>query len=151
MSGCGEGAEWVEQLRAPRQGHCTSQSQPVKATLLRRAVTLCATVAGWLRSQNGLIWYYLVHDNFCVSGLDWGTIIFQRNGKTGGFLNFFIKFRQNRQPALLYKITKAPKPLLSTVSVNMVAGRDLSSRPPGCEAGKGCFAASLRLIITKTS
>lgn len=75
----------------------------------------------------------------------------QWNGKTGGFLNFFIKFRQNRQPALLYRITKAPKPLISTVSVNMVAGRDLSSRPPGCEAGKGCFAASLRLIITKTS
>ena len=75
MSGCGEGAEWVEQLRAPRQGHCTSQSQPVKATLLRRAVTLCATVAGWLRRQNGLIWYYLVHDNFFMSGLDWGTII----------------------------------------------------------------------------
>ena len=75
MSGCGEGAEWVEQLWAPRQGHCTSQSQPVKATLLRRAVTLCATVAGWLRRQNGLIWYYLVHDNFFASGLDWGTII----------------------------------------------------------------------------
>ena len=75
MSGCGEGAEWVEQLWAPRQGHCTSQSQPVKATLLRRAVTLCATVAGWLRRQNGLIWYYLVHDDFFVSGLDWGTII----------------------------------------------------------------------------
>ena len=75
MSGCGEGAEWVEQLRAPRQGHCTSQSQPVKATLLRRAVTLCATVARWLRRQNGLIWYYLVHDNYFVSGLDWGTII----------------------------------------------------------------------------
>ena len=46
-----------------------------KATLLRRAVTLCATVAGWLRRQNGLIWYYLVHDNFFVSGLEWGTII----------------------------------------------------------------------------
>ena len=75
MSSCGEGAEWVEQLRAPRQGHCTSQSQPVKATLLRRAVTLCATVARWLRRQNRLIWYYLVHDNFFVSGLDWGTII----------------------------------------------------------------------------
>ena len=75
MSGCGEGAEWGEQLRAPRQGHCTSQSQPVKATLLRRAVTLCATVARWLRRQNGLIWYYLVHDNFFMSGLDWGTII----------------------------------------------------------------------------
>lgn len=75
MSGCGEGAEWVEQLRTPRQGHCTSQSQPVKATLLRRAVTLCATVARWLRRQNGLIWYYLVHDNFFMSGLDWGTII----------------------------------------------------------------------------
>ena len=77
MSVCGEGAEWVEQLRAPRQDHCTSQSQPVKATLLRRAVTLCATVAGWLRRQNGLIWYYLVHDNFFVSGLDWGTIILE--------------------------------------------------------------------------
>ena len=75
MSGCGEGAEWVEQLRAPRQGYCTSQSQPVKATLLRRAVTLCATVARWLRRQNGLIWYYLVRDNLFVSGLDWGTII----------------------------------------------------------------------------
>lgn len=75
MSSCGEGAEWVEQLRAPHQGHCTSQSQPVKATLLRRAVTLCATVARWLRRQNGLIWYYLVRDNFFVSGLDWGTII----------------------------------------------------------------------------
>ena len=75
MSGCGEGAEWVEQLRAPHLEHCTSQSQPVKATLLRRAVTLCATVARWLRRQNGLIWYYLVHDNFFVSGLDWGTII----------------------------------------------------------------------------
>ncbi len=72
----GEGAEWVEQLRAPRQGHCTSQSQPVKATLLRRAVTLCATVARWLRRQNGFIWYYLVHDNLFVSGHDWGTIIF---------------------------------------------------------------------------
>ena len=23
-----------------------------------------------------MIWYYLVHDNFFVSGLDWGTIIF---------------------------------------------------------------------------
>lgn len=46
-----------------------------KATLLRRAVTLCATVARWLRRQNGLIWYYLVHDNFYVSGLDWGTIM----------------------------------------------------------------------------
>ena len=22
-----------------------------------------------------MIWYYLVHDNFFVSGLDWGTII----------------------------------------------------------------------------
>ena len=33
------------------------------------------------------------------------------NGKTGGFLNFFMKFRQIRQDALLYKITKAPKPL----------------------------------------
>ena len=75
MSGCGEGAEWVEQLRVPHLGHCTSQSQPVKATLLRRAVTLCATVARWLRRQNGLIWYYLVHDNYFVSGLDWGTII----------------------------------------------------------------------------
>ena len=81
MSSCGEGAEWVEQLRAPRQGHCTSQSQPVKATLLRRAVTLCATVARWLRRQNRLIWYYLVHDNFFVSGLDWGTIIASLNGK----------------------------------------------------------------------
>lgn len=75
MSGCGEGAEWVEQLRAPRQGHCTSQSQPVKATLLRRAVTLCATIPRRLRRQNGLIWYYLVHDNLFVSGLGWGTII----------------------------------------------------------------------------
>ena len=75
MSSCGEGAEWVEQLWAPHLGHCTSQSQPVKATLLRRAVTLCATVARWLRRQNGLIWYYLVHDSYFVSGLDWGTII----------------------------------------------------------------------------
>ena len=75
MSGCGEGAEWVEQLRAPRQGHCTSQSQPVKATLLRRAVTPFVTIPRRLRRQNGLIWYYLVHDNFFVSGLDWGTII----------------------------------------------------------------------------
>ena len=23
-----------------------------------------------------MIWYYLVHDNFSVSGLDWGAIIF---------------------------------------------------------------------------
>ena len=75
----------------------------------------------------------------------------QWNGKTGGFLNFFMKFRQNRQTALLHKITKAPKPLISTVSVNMVAGRALSSQPPGCEAGKGCFTALLRLIITKIS
>ena len=75
MSSCGEGAEWVEQLRAPRQSHCTSQSQPVKATLLRRAVTLCATIPRQLRRQNELIWYYLVHDNFFVSGLDWGTIM----------------------------------------------------------------------------
>ena len=22
-----------------------------------------------------MIWYYLVHDNFYMSGLDWGTII----------------------------------------------------------------------------
>lgn len=75
MSSCGEGAEWVEQLRAPHLGHCTSQSHPVKATLLRRAVTLCATIPRRLRRQNGLIWYYLVRDNFFVSGLDWGTII----------------------------------------------------------------------------
>ena len=72
MSGCGEGAEWVEQLRAPRQGHCTSQSQPVKATLLRRAVTPFVTIPRRLRRQNGFIWYYLVHDNFFVSGLDHG-------------------------------------------------------------------------------
>ena len=75
MSGCGEGAEWVEQLRAPRQGHCTSQSQPVKATLLRRAVTPFVTIPRRLRRQNGVIWYYLVHDNFFVSGIDWGTRI----------------------------------------------------------------------------
>ena len=35
----------------------------------------------------------------------------QWNGKTGGFLNFFMKFRQNRQVVLLAKMTKAPKPL----------------------------------------
>ena len=96
MSSCGEGAEWVEQLRAPHLGHCTSQSQPVKATLLRRAVTLCATVARWLRRQNGLMWYYLVHDNFFVSGLDWGTIIFilsadfdEENKQTDNHIQFY--------------------------------------------------------------
>ena len=92
MSGCGEGAEWVEQLRAPHLGHCTSQSQPVKATLLRRAVTLCATVARWLRRQNGLIWYYLVHDNLFVSGLDWGTIIVFCYSLNCIILRYKIKF-----------------------------------------------------------
>ena len=27
-----------------------------------------------------MIWYYLVHDNFFASGLDWGTIILYQNG-----------------------------------------------------------------------
>ena len=45
---------------------------------------LCATVARWLRRQNRPIWYYLVHDNFFVSGLDWGTII-ARVEAAGGF------------------------------------------------------------------
>lgn len=81
MSGCGEGAEWVEQLRAPHLEHCTSQSQPVKATLIRRAVTPFATIPRRLRRQNGPIWYYLVHDDFFVSGLDWGTIIIIKQNK----------------------------------------------------------------------
>ena len=29
-----------------------------------------------------MIWYYLVHDNLFVSGLDWGTIIKIRTGNT---------------------------------------------------------------------
>ena len=35
----------------------------------------------------------------------------QWNGTTGGFLNFFMKIRQNSQGYKLYKMTKAPKPL----------------------------------------
>ena len=35
----------------------------------------------------------------------------RENGKTGGFLNFFMKFWQNSQGCKLYKMTKAPKPL----------------------------------------
>ena len=58
-----EGAKWGKQLRAPRQGHCTSQPQPVKAPLLRRAATLCAAAARRLRGQNGAIWSYLVRNN----------------------------------------------------------------------------------------
>ncbi len=42
------------------------------------------------------MWYYLVHDNFFVSGLDWGTIIFilsadfdEENKQTDNHIQFY--------------------------------------------------------------
>ena len=83
----------------------------------RRAVTLCATVAGWLRIQNGLIWYYLVHDYFSVSGLDWGIII----GYTGRCLFCIVEKLLISSRSFLHQLSRryALYPFECTDQVNL--------------------------------
>ena len=56
-----------------------------------------------------MIWYYLVHDNFFVSGLDWGTIIPIKPIIDNFIINFIKKFLSIRGINSLAHFSYKPK------------------------------------------